>query len=114
MYNLEVSLFLDYYIKCIWKYVQVDVEGFEEEMAKQRQRSKDSAKSVDLEVGGVLAQLGRQLASTKFNGYTEMEGQGTVLALLRDGQSVEQIQEGNSYTTLFLKTFHLYLKKSAF
>lgn len=73
---------------------QVDIASFEEEMSKQRQRSKDSAKTVDLEVGGVLAQLASQMEATKFNGYTEMEGRGTVMALLRDGTSVDSIDAG--------------------
>ena len=70
--------------------------GFEAEMAQQRQRSKDSAKTVDLEVGGVLGGLGAQLAATQFSGYFDLEEHATVLSLLRGGQSVESVSAGGS------------------
>lgn len=89
------------FIEGNWVCIQVDIEGFEKEMSKQRQRSKDSAKTVDLEVGGVLAQLGNQIDATRFNGYSDLEGQGTVLALLKNGQSVESIQSGTEISCYF-------------
>ena len=74
---------------------QVDVEGFEVEMERQRQRSKDSAKSVDLEVGGVLAGLGSQLEATRFSGHGEdLRATASVVALLRGGDSVSSVSQG--------------------
>ena len=81
--------------------MQVDIDGFEKEMSKQKKRSKDSAKTVDLEVGGVLAGLGSELNATNFNGYNELEGHGRVVALLRDGKSVESIHPGNKLNHAF-------------
>jgi alanyl-tRNA synthetase len=77
--------------------VQVDAKGFEAEMLTQRRRSKDSAKSVELEVGGVLAGLGSQLASTAFSGYTKLDGRGCVVALLRGGDSVTSVGQGKPH-----------------
>ena len=74
--------------------LQVDVEGFDTEMKAQRQRSKDSAKSVDLEVGGVLAGLASNTDATVFSGYYNLHGQGHVVAILRDGDSVSSASEG--------------------
>lgn len=73
---------------------QVDIEGFETEMKAQRKRSKDSAKSVDLEVGGVLAGLASEMEATIFSGYHDLEGQGRVVALLKDGDSVSSCSQG--------------------
>ncbi len=55
-------------------WLQVDAEGFEAEMLTQRRRSKESAKSVDMEVGGVLAGLGSQLEATSFSGHFHLQG----------------------------------------
>ena len=67
-------------------------------MSKQRKRSKDSARVVDLEVGGVLAGLGAELSATTFNGHAALEGQATVVALLRGGDSVSSINAGVTST----------------
>ena len=73
----------------------MDVEGFELEMERQRQRSKDSAKSVDLQVGGVLAGLGSRLEATRFCGHgDDLEATATVVALLRGGDSVPSVSPG--------------------
>lgn len=74
--------------------LQVDVDGFESEMKAQRQRSKDSAKAVDLEVGGVLAGLASDLEATVFSGYHDLEGTSQVVAILKDGDSVQSVNEG--------------------
>lgn len=68
--------------------------GFEAEMTKQRQRSKDSAKVVDLEVGGVLAGLGSQIDATSFSGHASLESRATVVALLRGGRSIDSASAG--------------------
>ncbi len=74
--------------------MQVDVGGFDTEMKAQRQRSKDSAKAVDLEVGGVLAGLASNTDATVFSGYYNLQGQGQIVALLRDGDSVPSASQG--------------------
>lgn len=79
--------------------LQVDVAGFEAEMQQQRQRSKDSAKVVDLEVGGALATLAGTLAPTQFRGYSELDAPATVLALLRHGEPVSAASAGLCFAT---------------
>ena len=74
--------------------IQVDVGGFEEEMQVQRQRSKDSARTVDLSSGGLLGELASQLGATQFMGYTQTQGQGRVVALVRDGKRVQSASAG--------------------
>lgn len=72
----------------------MDIHGFEKEMKTQRQRSKDSAKTVKLEVGGVLAGLGNQLNATVFKGYHDVEGNSRIVAILNDGDSVPTASKG--------------------
>jgi len=88
-----------------WGSLQVDAEGFEAEMRTQRRRSKESAKTVDLEVGGVLAGLGSQLAATSFSGHSALHGQASVVALLRGGDSVNSVAQGE----LPWSRFHLHV-----
>ena len=76
------------------EFFQVDISGFQTEMKAQRQRSKDSAKTVDLEMGGALAGLGNQLDATLFKGYHDMEGHAKVVAIMRGGDSVPSAGKG--------------------
>ena len=70
----------------------------------QRQRSKDSAKAVDLEMGGVLAGLASDLESTVFSGYHDLEGTSEVLAILKEGNLVESVSRGVSLYPLLPKS----------
>lgn len=63
-------------------------------MEVQRQRSKDSARTVDLTSGNLLGDLAAQFGATQFTGYTGMQGQGKVVALVRNGESVDSASSG--------------------
>lgn len=63
-------------------------------MLEQRQRSKDAAKSVDLEVGGVVAGLGSRLDATAFSGHSKLDGEAVVVAILSKGDSVQRASAG--------------------
>ena len=78
--------------------LQVDAEGFEAEMAAQRGRSREAVRALDLTAGGnALGDLaGRLGAATAFIGYEHgpLRAQGSVLAILRNGESVESASAG--------------------
>ena len=74
----------------------VDVEGFEAEMAQQRDRSRDAHETIDLTVQGTLDQLAEQIHPTEFVGYTEATGTAEVVALLVDGKTVDQAAAGTT------------------
>lgn len=74
----------------------VDAEGFEVEMAQQRDRARAAHETIDLTVQGALDTLADQIHSTKFLGYTELSTPAKIMALLVDGQSVEQAEAGTA------------------
>ncbi|MFP5332446.1 MAG: alanine--tRNA ligase [Acidimicrobiia bacterium] len=74
---------------------EVDEEGFDAEMQAQRQRAKKNWK------GGDAAALGEfyraildETGPTDFVGYSHDMAEGTVLAIVKDGEQVERAVEG--------------------
>ena len=63
-------------------------------LQEQRQRSKDSSKVVDMTAMDALRQRLGQLNATQFSGYHGTSGQGAVVAIVRDGESVDSAEEG--------------------
>ncbi|HEX7381927.1 MAG TPA: alanine--tRNA ligase [Nevskiaceae bacterium] len=68
--------------------LSIDVEGYEREMARQRERAR--AASV-FKAGETLPFDG---PATIFTGYDELESYAVVLAVFRDGQSVASLEAG--------------------
>ena len=69
--------------------VTVDVEGFDKAMAHQREQARAAGKfkmAANLEYSG---------PATAFHGYEVLEHQGNVLALYKDGASVNELNEGD-------------------
>ena len=69
--------------------LRVDMEGFEREMAAQRQRAR-AASHFDADYHDDIAIEG----SSEFRGYEQLRHRAKVLALYRDGQAVERLAEG--------------------
>ncbi|MGA8707830.1 MAG: alanine--tRNA ligase [Steroidobacteraceae bacterium] len=69
--------------------LSVDMAGYESEMEAQRERARAASRF------GVDQRGGAQVAGrSEFRGYEELESQGRVLALLRNGQSVDSLAPG--------------------
>lgn len=85
---------------------QVDVPGFEAEMAAQRARSKDSREEIDLTSRGLLSALATSLGRTQFVGYSSLQGPGHVQALLVDGQQVQEAGPGECEGCVFGRVSH--------
>jgi alanyl-tRNA synthetase len=77
----------------------LDMEGYEVAMAEQRSRSQESgAFSVDYNAAITLE------GATEFTGYDALAGEGTVLALYRDGEPVEALAEGEEGVVVLDRT----------
>jgi alanyl-tRNA synthetase len=76
----------------------LDMEGFEREMAVQRQKAQKAWKGSGEEaIAEVYKTLSGKLPATQFVGYKRLEKtQTTVLAIVKDGQLVEQVSTGDS------------------
>jgi alanyl-tRNA synthetase len=82
----------------------VDVEEFEREMEKQRQRGRESHKTIDLTVQGSLDKLAEHIHSTEFLGYTQSQSTAKVEAVLVDGKTVEAAEAGEQVQIVLDKT----------
>ncbi len=69
----------------------VDQAGFDAAMAEQRQRARAASQFGAAEVADLQLD-----AQTEFTGYELLEDQAQVVALLRDGVRVDQLQQGES------------------
>ena len=67
----------------------VDQEGFEEQMAAQRDRARAASKFAAGDSAAVKTD-----AQTEFSGYEKIEAMGEVVAIYRDGAEVDSLTEG--------------------
>ena len=85
--------------------LEIDRDKFTSLMNVQRQRAKDDAKqkrstNADLSVYGEF----RSLGVTKFTGYEELVSGAKVIGLIRDGQVVKELKEGEIAEVLLDET----------
>ena len=69
--------------------LSADVEGFEVQMEAQRNRARASSNFTMAEVESLNIEV-----ESNFIGYESLEGDGQVAALLKDGESVEALNQG--------------------
>lgn len=86
-YGFPVDLTADI---CREREVEVDLEGFEVAMNKQREMARASGKFK------VAADLRYEGVATRFDGYEQLSGQGKITALYVDGQAVDSITAGQT------------------
>ena len=82
--------------------VAVDKAGFDTAMSEQKNRARAAFKGDN--TGGeaeAYRQLLRGVEPTDFIGYEESDGRGTILSILREGDSIERAEKG-SEVELFL------------
>ena len=74
---------------------KVDRSGFNSLMQEQKTRAKDDAKSKKIGSAGLQVYSAfRAAGQTQFLGYESLQTQGLVLGLVRDGQSVSELTQG--------------------
>jgi alanyl-tRNA synthetase len=83
----------------------VDTDAFEAAMNEQRNRSREhwTGSGQTASTGEWLA-LRDRLGPTVFTGYDAVEGSGEVLAIVRDGASVDDLSPGETAEVLFDQT----------
>lgn len=79
---------------CRERNIEPDEAGFEREMEAQRARAR-AAQSFKAN-----AQLPYEGQDTEFKGYSERQTEATVLALYKDGEQVNELNEGDSGTVV--------------
>ena len=82
---------------------EVDAEGFAREMEAQRQRGRDAARfGGDRDANRLYEGLG--VDATVFLGYDEMAADTVVLAMIKDGESVEEVFRGDDVEIILRDT----------
>ena len=85
--------------------IAVDRAGFDAAMARQKAAARAAWKgSGDAASGEVWFDLAERLGATEFTGYSATEGEGQVVALVRDGQEVDSAGAGESVVVLTNQT----------
>ncbi len=85
----------------------VDMPGFENAMKQQRERARAASVMRDAlfdENAEVLGSLLKQHGETHFTGYDTLVDEGRVLALVKDGKTVQEFGPGDSGWVLLDKT----------
>ncbi|PIE54961.1 MAG: alanine--tRNA ligase [Dethiosulfovibrio peptidovorans] len=99
-YPLELTVEI-----CREQGLSVDEEAFRSEMECQRERARSSSKHMGaILTGDLYAELLSQHGATEFLGYDGLSAQSEVLALVADGEVVEQAQEGDEIGVILNRT----------
>ena len=84
--------------------IKVDVERFRELLSEQKKRSRDARKNAGADAWISDSTDLSDITATEFTGYTENESEGKVLAVIRDGERVDIVTEGESAIVVVDKT----------
>jgi len=83
----------------------VDREGFDRAMAEQKAAARAAWKgSGDQASDAVWFDIAEREGSTEFTGYTSEQGEGVVVALVKDGAEIDVAHEGDTVTLLTNQT----------
>ena len=85
--------------------LHVDRDGFDQAMAKQKAAARAAWKGSGEHASDDLwFDLAEEFGSTEFTGYSGDEGEGVVLAILKDGKRTEQAEVGETVEILVNQT----------
>ncbi|HGM3218311.1 TPA: alanine--tRNA ligase [Clostridioides difficile] len=87
------------------EHLSVDEEAFNEEMEKQKERARNARGNMDGESWkeDPLSKLESTVDST-FNGYSEIYGEGTIEAIVKDDELVQSAKEGDKVSIVLDNT----------
>lgn len=94
--------------------LSVDVEEFNLELEKQRQRAREAHKSIDLTVQGSLDKLAEHIHATEFIGYTQPAATAKIAALFVNGISQEEVSANELPVIEAMTTLQIVLDKTPF
>ena len=82
--------------------VEVDRSAFDAEMAAQRERARAArSKTATEDAPKAYRAIYDRSGPTRFEGYERVDTQGTVLAIVADGESIETAEEGREVEMFF-------------
>ena len=85
--------------------LEIDEEGFKAEMAEQKKKAREALKSRETSAWGQESVAGLdKVGKTEFTGYNEILAQASVLYIIKEGEPVENAQEGDEITIILDRT----------
>ena len=84
--------------------ISVDVNGFENEMEKQRKRAKDASRSIDLTEEGSIEREISLFDETIFDGYETLNCAAKVIAIFKNNELVAEAAQGELVKIIFNRT----------
>jgi alanyl-tRNA synthetase len=85
--------------------LEVDREGFDSAMAEQKAKARAAWKGSGAKASdSIWFDLAEEHGATEFTGYSGDEGEGVVLAIVRDGEQVEAAEIGQTVEILLNQT----------
>jgi len=85
--------------------VDVDMEGFKEEMAKQRNRARLARGEKEFtKIEETYRKIEEKIEKVEFTGYEKLEDESTVEFILKDGKEVQEAHEGEEVELITKKT----------
>ena len=89
----------------IEKELKVDQSGFDEAMAEQKAKARAAWKGSGAKAGDeIWFDLAEQYGATEFTGYSGDEGEGVVLAIVKDDERVQAAEIGDTVEVLLNQT----------
>jgi alanyl-tRNA synthetase len=74
--------------------LQVDHQGFNEEMERQKTRARASWVGAEEDMPEIYGEIKKELGHTEFLGYESLQGEAGVIALIKDNKAAEEADEG--------------------
>lgn len=85
--------------------LEIDEDGFKAEMAEQKKKAREALKSRETSAWGQESTAGLdKVDRTEFTGYGELLTKASILYLIKDGEPVENAQEGDEITVVLDRT----------
>ena len=84
--------------------LEVDLKGFDREMARQREQARASWAGEGTEIPSVYTEIDKKKGPIVFSGYETLEDRGKVIALIKDGKTVESLREGEEGEVILDRT----------
>ncbi|GIV07256.1 MAG: alanine--tRNA ligase [Fimbriimonadales bacterium] len=87
--------------------VSVDLAGFQQALAAQRQRARESSgisEKLFVQTGAALAELAQQTAPTRFIGYEQLTGEAQVVGVIRGDSLAPEAHAGDTVQIVLNRT----------
>ena len=77
---------------------EVDEAGFNQEMKKQQERARQAREETGFNDNGdnIYNQIKDRINSTEFTGYRSLKNDSKIMAIIKDGEEVNQLKEGEA------------------